>query len=259
MNAVLNLLRVLCGVAWTGLVGGALLVVVFTTYVIGRGLALLGMTTAFDRILQGNMYLMSSVARSVWAPIILGVCGISVRREDEAPIDWNRDHVICANHASIFDIVALARVIPPPFRFVAKRELLRWPILGWALVPSGQIVINRADRQAAVRQLEREAERGIRGHVIFFVEGTRSRDGKLMEFKKGAFHFAADHKLPALPTAVCGSFGVLGRVAWWRLHPGRDIVIRLGRPIAAQRDIDPSAAAEIMRTETRASIARHVT
>src|SRR5262249_60845222 len=133
----------------------------------------------------------------LWAGVGLGVLS-------SPPIDWPKPPVFCPTHSSLFDILALVRVVPPPFRFVAKRELLSWPIVGWALRPAGQIVVDRSDRARALRSIAEAALRKIRGQVIFFVEGTRSRTGQLLPFKKGAFHFAVDHRIPVLPTAIRG-------------------------------------------------------
>ena len=161
--------------------------------------------------------------------------------------------MICANHASIFDILALVRVVPIPFRFVAKRELTKWPIIGWALRPSGQIVIDRKDRVGAIRAIAEAAMRKIRGQIIFFVEGTRSRTGELLPFKKGAFHFAIDHALPVLPTAICGSYAALARVPWWRQNPGRTIEVRFGVPLPVEHPAHESV--ESLMAATREQIA----
>lgn len=259
MNAVLNLLRVCGGVVWTAAVALPLDATIWLTYLFGRIAAVVGAHGLLDEILTLNVAAMNFVARRLWAPVILRICEIRVRVVEEVPIDWSANHVICANHASIFDIVALAAAVPPPFRFVAKRELLRWPVIGWSLIPSGQIVIDRHDRGSAVRQLQQDAVRRMHSQVIFFVEGTRSPDGKLMPFKKGAFHFAVEHGLDTVPTTVRGSFGVLGRTAWWRIHPGRDIEIRFGRPLrplpGGSDESDRARAADLLE-RTRAAIVR---
>lgn len=250
----LNVLLVLFGGIWTTLLGVPVLIVICTTYPVAIVLGAAGARELADRIVEWNATLMGWVAQRLWAKAILAACGIKVSTVAHAEIDWRQTHVICANHASIFDILALALVVPPPFRFVAKRELLRWPIIGWALKPSGQIVIDRKNHDSSLRKLETEANRQVRGQVIFFVEGTRSRDGHLLSFKKGAFHFAVDRNLPVLPTAICGSFGVLGRTAWWRLHPGRDIEIRFCQPIAVPRSEDVKESVTALLESTRTAI-----
>ena len=225
MTLLSNVFRVLLACVWTAIVGTPLLIALYSRYWYGLLRAKLGRGDILDRILEANAWLAGWVAQKFWTSVILTLAGIRLRVREIVPIDWSKAHVICANHASIFDILALVRTIPPPFRFVAKRELLKWPIIGWALRPAGQIVIDRADHARALRSMAEAALRKIRGQVIFFVEGTRSRTGQLLPFKKGAFHFAIDNRLPVLPTAVRGSFATLAKMPWWRLQRGRQIEI----------------------------------
>ncbi len=211
---VVNFIRVLLCSAWTAVVGAPLLAVIYTRYAYGLVRAKLGRRDVLDRVLDANAWFAGWVAQRLWTSVLLAIVGIRLRVRELGPVDWTREHVICANHASLFDILALVRTVPPPFRFVAKRELLKWPIVGWALRPAGQIVIDRADRARALRSIAEAAVRKVHGQVIFFVEGTRSRTGELQPFKKGAFHFAVDYRLPVLPTAILGSFAALAKLPW---------------------------------------------
>jgi len=231
MNALTNLVRLFAAALWTAIVGTPLIIAIYLRYWYGLLRARLGRRDLLDRALELNAHLAGWVAQRLWASVLLAIAGVKLRVREIVPVDWNVPHVLCANHASLFDILALIRVVPPPFRFVAKRELLKWPIVGWALRPAGQIVVDRADHSDALRNIAEAAVRKIRGQVIFFVEGTRSRTGQLMPFKKGAFHFAIDRQLPVLPAAIRGSYAVLAKLPWWRMHPGREIDILFCRPI----------------------------
>src|SRR5690606_31303222 len=115
-------------------------------------------------------------------------------------------------------------------RFVAKKELVRVPIFGWCLVTTGQIIIDRGNRERAVRSLRRAAER-IRGgaSVIVFPEGTRSPSGSLRPFKSGPFHLALEAQVPIVPVTVSGSQRITpkGRLV---VHPGT-VKITYGPPI----------------------------
>jgi 1-acyl-sn-glycerol-3-phosphate acyltransferase len=226
-----NVVRILIAVVVTASVGFPLLAVIYSTYGFGLLCSWLGRQSILNRILEWNAHLAGVIAQRCWARPLLKVCGVNVETFESVPVDWSRAHVVCSNHASIFDILALAAVVPPTYRFVAKRELLRWPVIGWTLYPGGQIVINRSDHTGAVRRIAEAGVRDIRGQVIFFVEGTRTRTGQLLPFKKGAFHFAIDHQIPILPTAIAGSYNVLAKVPWWRLQPGREIDITFCAPI----------------------------
>jgi len=257
MTLMANVMRVLLAGVWTGIVGTPLIVCMYTRFIWGHVVALFGRRDLLDHVLERNAWLAGWVAQRLWSPVLLGITGITLRVREPAPIDWSRAHVICANHASVFDILALVRAVPPPFRFVAKRELVKWPIIGWALPPAGQILVDRNNRSGALRSIAEAAVRHIRGQVIFFVEGTRTRTGELLPFKKGAFHFAIENHLPVLPTAIAGSYAALAKAPWWQLHPGRQIEICFLPPLAAAQDHTPdhAGAVEELLSATRERIA----
>ena len=228
---MLSILRVILSIVWTGLVGIFLLAVIGNTYLVALIGRALGYPDQGEKIIAWNTKSTCQFTSKAWSNILLKISGISLQVEGKESIDWEKTHVICANHSSLFDIFALVSSVPPPFRFVAKKELLKWPIVGWALRPAGQIIVDRSNRSAAINNLARAAVRNAPGQVIFFVEGTRSRSGKLLQFKKGAFHFALDNELPVLPTAIVGAHEVLGRTLWWQFGGGRNIRVCFGRPI----------------------------
>jgi len=258
MTVLLNCVRLFLAGAWTTIVGVPLLVVIYTRYWYGLVRAKLGRGDILDRVLEANATLAGWVAQRLWTGVLLALAGIRLRVRELVSIDWRAPHVICANHASLFDILALVRVVPPPFRFVAKRELVSWPIVGWALRPAGQVVVDRADRAGALRSIAEAAVRKIRGQIIFFVEGTRSRTGQLLPFKKGAFYFAIENHLPVLPTAIRGSYAVLAKLPWWRMRPGREIDILFCPPIEPGPFVETDASTagvEVLLRSTRERIA----
>jgi 1-acyl-sn-glycerol-3-phosphate acyltransferase len=258
MTTAANVLRIFLSVLWTGVVGTPLIVCVYAGYLYGQVAALFGRHDLFDRALERNAWLAGWVAQRLWCPVLLALSGIGVSVREVTPINWGLAHVICANHASVFDILALVRAVPPPFRFVAKRELVKWPIIGWALPPAGQIIVDRSNRSRALRSIAEAARRRIRGQVIFFVEGTRTQNGELLPFKRGAFYFAIENRLPVLPTAIAGSYAALAKAPWWQLHPGRQIEICFLLPIAPapeRPDADSGPEAEALLSATRERIA----
>ena len=249
-----NCLRISLCAAWTAVVGAVILAVIYPRYWYGLLRARLGRSDILDRVLEANARFAGWMAQELWTRVLLILTGIRLRARELIPIDWSRTHVICANHASLLDIFALIRIVPPPFRFVAKRELVRWPVFGWTLRPAGQIIVDRGDHRGALRTIAEAALRNVRGQVIFFVEGTRTRTGELQPFKKGAFHFAVGNHLPVLPTAIRGSFAALARRPWWRLQPGNQIEVLFCPPIEAPAAGDRSV--EDLRASTHAVIAR---
>jgi len=139
-------------------------------------------------------------------------------------------YVYVANHQSQFDIPALVVAMPTEFRMVAKRELLYIPIFGWALWLAGFIFIDRADREKAIRSLERAPRTLHRGiSIVVFAEGTRSLDGRLLPFKKGGFVMALRAGVPIVPVSIRGGRDVLPKGSL-RVRPGT-IEVVFGAPI----------------------------
>jgi len=150
------------------------------------------------------------VMARLWSRIMLRVVGARVTYHDPHDALGRSKCVFIANHCSNVDIWALARVLPLGSRFVAKQELFRVPVLGWAMAASGFISIDRSNRAEAIRSLRQAAEKVRAGPpVILFPEGTRSRDGRLKPFKKGAFHLAMQAGVPLIPVAIKGTFQIM--------------------------------------------------
>jgi 1-acyl-sn-glycerol-3-phosphate acyltransferase len=156
---------------------------------------------------------------------------LDVRAEGLAHARGGAPCVYVSNHPSWFDIPALLAVLPGSLRFVAKQGLMRVPLFGAALRAGGHIGVDRRNLASAVAAYE-SAGRTIRGGrcAVVFVEGTRSRDGRLQSFKKGPFVLAIVAQVPVIPVVVVGSFHVLPRGSI-RPRPG-PIVVRIGQPIS---------------------------
>ena len=119
--------------------------------------------------------------------------------------------ILVANHVSWFDIFAIAAKLPVDYHFVAKKELERIPVFGLAWRVAGHISIDRTNRESAARSLRKAGEqmREQKSVVVIFAEGTRSRTGRLLPFKKGAFVLAAETGIPIIPTIVTGSYDIM--------------------------------------------------
>lgn len=142
--------------------------------------------------------------------------------------------VLVANHESWFDVFALVAHLPVDYRFVGKVELTRIPLFGRAWQAAGHIPIDRRDRQKAMESLERAGEliRRDGAVVVMFPEGTRSPDGRLLPFKKGAFVLAAQTEVPIIPVAITGSRAVMAKGSFW-IRPGK-VQVRIGPPIPTE-------------------------
>lgn len=170
------------------------------------------------------------VIARIWGRSILAVAGVRVRLYGSEGLDRKAPCIFMANHQSNFDIPVLLAHLPVQFRWIAKAELFRIPIMGRAMRGGGYIPIDRRNRAAAFRSLE-EAAQAVRGgkSIVIFPEGTRSRDGRLQPFKKGGFMLALAARVPIVPVAIAGTYEIMpkGRL----LVQPRPVALRIGRPI----------------------------
>lgn len=165
--------------------------------------------------------------------------------------------VMVSNHASNLDGPLINIALPQrSIRYVVKAELLKVPILGRSLVSSGCVPIHRQERGKGREALAATTTKST--DLLFFAEGTRTKDGHLQPFKKGAFHHALQHGLPILPIGLGGTFAVLPPGAA-RARPG-PLAVSVGAPIAAEGELSALMArtwAEVarLRGEAEASCA----
>ncbi len=158
--------------------------------------------------------------------------------------------VVVANHQSMLDILFLSR-LPREMKWVAKEELFRIPWMGWMFRMAGDIPIRRGDAESGGEALALAKAYLARGmNVMLFAEGTRSRTGALLPFKKGAFRLAVEARVPVLPIAVHGTAEGMPKGGPW-VRPCR-AVARILEPVAAAGD-GPEAATQL-RDAVRARI-----
>jgi 1-acyl-sn-glycerol-3-phosphate acyltransferase len=144
-----------------------------------------------------------------WADASLRASGVHTQAKglEHLPVG---NFVLCVNHQSHFDALVLFRHIERHLRFVAKSQLLRVPVFGYALQRAGNIFVDRQGTEADRQRLQ-EAVQAVRERVsvVFFAEGTRSDDGLLRPFKKGAAVMALEAQVPLVPAAVAGTHLIL--------------------------------------------------
>lgn len=146
----------------------------------------------------------------LWSRIFLLVPPMSYTVTGTENVEPDTQYFFLANHLSNFDIPLLFRAIPTPIRYLAKKELYKIPVFAQALHVAGIVKIDRgagASSYAAIN--EGVARAKANGYsLIVFAEGTRSRDGELHPFKKGAFRMAISTDLPVVPVTVSGTWEV---------------------------------------------------
>jgi 1-acyl-sn-glycerol-3-phosphate acyltransferase len=175
--------------------------------------------------------LIHRIAR-LWASISLRISGVSVRLEGAENL-VQPPYLLMSNHQGALDISVLLAGLPLSFKFIAKRELFRIPFFGWALRKAGYISIDRENPREALKAIEEAVRRMNEGTtVLIFPEGTRSEDGIMLPFMKGAFSLASRAEVPILPLAIRGSHDLQpsGNIFSVPKRKGT-VTIRLGKPI----------------------------
>lgn len=156
-----------------------------------------------------------------------------VHLSGEERIDPTEVYVIVSNHQSLADIPLVAH-LKIDAKWLAKAELFRFPVFGWMIRLSGHVSVERADRRKAAQSLL-QCARYLRSgsSVLFFAEGTRSRDGELLPFNDGPFQLALREKCAVLPVVVEGTGSALPKATW--LFAGtQDISLRVLEPMGAE-------------------------
>ncbi len=193
---------------------------------------LLGILAIFFSLFDSSGNLPHRIAR-LWGKTHLRTTGIRVTIQGLENIDPHQSYILVSNHQSFFDIFSLLGYLPLQFRWIAKAELFRIPILGWAMNRTGYIPIERGSPKKAYRSMLQAADK-VRGgtSVLIFPEGTRSPDGTLQSFKKGVFIIALKSQAPILPIAIRGTRGIM-RKGDWRTYPG-EVRIIISPPIPTE-------------------------
>jgi 1-acyl-sn-glycerol-3-phosphate acyltransferase len=165
----------------------------------------------------------------VWGRGIIGVCGIRVRIEGLENLAGLKSYILVANHQSFFDIFACAAYMPGEPRFVAKKELMKIPVIGYAMQRGGHIIIDRAAGGREIRKAIKIIQSGI--DICVFAEGHRFNDNRVHEFEDGAAWLAILSGLPAVPMSISGSGAFFPRGARV-VTPGCAMRMTIGKPIA---------------------------
>jgi 1-acyl-sn-glycerol-3-phosphate acyltransferase len=223
----------------------AILVLPSAVAVIGAIAIVLALMGVSNRRIHGLYVLFAHVCLRV------GGTQLTVRGADR--IRPGTAYVVVPNHESNWDSPCIVAALPHVvLRFVAKQEIMRIPIFGHALRATGNIRVLRKQTQGDVARIQAVMEkRDPEVSILFFAEGTRSRDGAFHDFKMGAFATAISHGLPVLPIGIAGTRPIWPK-GMLRLRRG-SAVVEVGEPIAVDGLRNDDRAA--LRDRTRAAVA----
>jgi len=187
-----------------------------------------------------------------WAKIIGWMTPMPVTVEGAEYADPDRSYVVVCNHQSQFDILLVYGWLKLDLKWVMKAELRKLPAIGIGCEKAGHIFIDRSDpEQARAAVSDALASVGDGVGILFFAEGSRSLDGRLRPFKKGAFRLAATQNLPILPITIIGT---------GKIQPSKSILFFPGRarmvihPPIEVTGADAQGVRELMQ-KTRSAIA----
>ncbi len=150
-----------------------------------------------------------------WGRSCLFFAGLKVQIQGAENIPHAGSAIYVSNHQSNFDIPIIYAGLPIQFRWMAKQELFRIPLFGLAMKRSGFIPIDRSNRRKTMHSVIAAAQRIKEGaSVVIFPEGTRTPNGQLQEFKKGALLIAAKAQVPVVPIVIHGSYQIQPKGRW---------------------------------------------
>ncbi len=163
-------------------------------------------------------------------------------------IDSHTSYVFVANHQSMSDVFLIYGWLPVIFKWLMKAELRKVPFVGTACKAAGHIYVKRGNTAAAMQSLK-AAEQVLHDGVctVIFPEGTRTNDGQVGRFKRGALQIALDLKLPIVPISLTGCYEVMNRHEFFaNYHP---VHMHVGKPIdiSTLADEDVPTAIEQLR------------
>ena len=182
----------------------------------------------------------------VWSRIALILAGVRLEIRGRDRIDPGRSYVVVSNHLSDLDVAVNVLSVPVGIRFLAKKELFRIPFFGRVLRAIGMVETDRQAGRRAHEDINRQIAHTVRlGHsLMIYPEGTRARDGKLHDFKKGAFRIAIDNQMDVVPVSIVGTYE-----AWPAATPflyGGEVTVTVHDPISVQ-DLGPREIAQVQK------------
>jgi 1-acyl-sn-glycerol-3-phosphate acyltransferase len=198
------------------------LILLFVYNVLGVPAALIGLPWT---IISGDIRMVYR-----WAMWImhagLRAAGIRIQAEWRTPLDPEKRYIFLSNHVSNLDPPVLLPLVPGRTAVFVKRSLTKLPVIGYAMKLGDFVPVDRDGRVESAKDSVAFAARVLASgvNITSFVEGTRSRDGRLLPFKKGPFYLAMETGAPVVPVSIWGTETMMkkGRM---RIYPGSAHVI----------------------------------
>lgn len=148
----------------------------------------------------------------IWSRCVCFLLCVRVKVKGRENLSPKQSYVFVANHQGAFDIWAILGYLNHNFKWLMKKELEKLPLVGFACRKAGYVFVDDSSLHG-IKDTIAEAEQRLRGgmSVVIFPEGSRTRDGRMTPFKRGAFMLAAEFRLPVVPISIDGSFRAMPR------------------------------------------------
>lgn len=186
-----------------------------------------------------------------WSRCWFWMFGLGHEIEGTENLVKGQSYVFVSNHVSFFDVWLIYGWLPAIFKWIMKQELRKVPFVGTGCAAAGHIFIDRRHPRAAKESLDRAKsilKDGV--SVVVFPEGTRSKDGQVQSFKRGAFQIAFELDLPVVPISISGLHDVMPKGTFF-VHPFKKTKMKIGKPIDLKdyMKADPQDAAAVKKEQ----------
>ncbi|MCK9243723.1 MAG: 1-acyl-sn-glycerol-3-phosphate acyltransferase [Candidatus Marinimicrobia bacterium] len=162
--------------------------------------------------------------------IALRAIGVRIKVNGWKNFDPRRPYLIICNHESLLDAFICPAYIPMYFTTLELADHFKWPVWGWMIRRWGHIPISKGNPGASLDSLQKAAALLKSGtSILIFPEGSRTTNGKMQSFKKGAFYLADQAQADILPLAINGLWRAKTR-GDWHLR-STNVSLTFGRPI----------------------------
>ncbi len=181
-----------------------------------------------------------------WSRSFFWLMFLPVSVDGQEHIVPGQSYVFVANHQSMFDVWLVYGWLPVIFKWLMKAELRKVPFVGTGCKAAGHIFIDRRNTKAAMESLKEVEKQLVNGVcTVIFPEGTRSLNGEVGRFKRGAFQIAWDLGLPIIPLSLDGCYEVLPKGKPFVYHA--PVHMHIGEPIDLKQFSNPNEAIEAVR------------
>lgn len=150
-----------------------------------------------------------------WSRLVCRLLFVRVKVNGREHIDPSTSYVFVANHQGAFDIWAIYGYLNHDFKWLMKKSLEKIFLVGYACKRAGHVFVDDS-RLSGIRETIAESEKTLKDgmSLVIFPEGSRTFDGKMIPFKRGAFMLASEFKLPVVPITIDGAFKAMPRTTY---------------------------------------------